>query len=191
MSKSSAKQVLCITGFPASGKSTATQHVRSEDIPVISMGDIVRELAVSEGGISVEDGEGIGNWATAYRAEHGNMVFARETVFRVENTETDLVVIDGSRTPKELEIFIEEFDSVTVVFIDAPQEERFKRVTKRGRDGQECNFSFEEFRHRDDRESSWGLGEIKEVADFVVDNTASANHLKWRIGGILRQSIRN
>lgn len=179
------KDIYCITGYPASGKSTATSYVQESDIPVVVMGDIVRELAVTEGGISLEDGEAIGNWATQYREAHGNNIFAHKTVDRVEGLDNSTIVIDGLRTSQELDVFTDAFEDVTVIFIDAPQEERFERVKQRSRDEQEAEFTFEEFKARDERETKWGLGELKEISSVCIDNTQDIDYLYSRLDEVL------
>lgn len=172
------KDIFCITGYPAAGKSTATSYLRENDLPVVSMGDIVRELATEQPDISIDDGEKIGNWATQYREENGNAVFAEITANRIAERTESKIIVDGLRTKNELQIFRDHFESVTVIFIDAPVKTRFERVQERGRDSEEQEFTLEEFKDRDKREEKWGLKEVKEnCTDIYIENTESIDYL--------------
>lgn len=178
--------VYCVTGYPASGKSTATDYLKDK-IPVIVMGDIVRRLANERAGIPEDKGREIGEWATEQREIHSQTVFAEETcdIISDEYSEDEKVVIDGIRSVEELSVFEEAFESVTVILIDAPFDVRYKRVVERERDSEESNYTKEDFRERDAQEDGWGLGELVEKADVRIDNTNSLQHLYDNLDSIL------
>lgn len=176
--------VYCITGYPGSGKSTATSYLKDQGIPVISMGDIVRELALQQDDVS--SSSEVGKWATSKREEEGDTYFAKQTCEQIQSEyTTDKIVIDGLRSSTELQIFEQEFESVEIIVIDAPFEIRFNRVTNRGRDEEEQNYTKEEFHKRDKQEEGWGLSELIPNADHRIDNTNSIEHLHSQLNSIL------
>lgn len=179
--------VYCITGYPGSGKSTATDYLDGK-IPVVVMGDIVRRLAKEKGGISEKNGREVGSWATKHREEKGKTVFARETCKVIENTypNSDKIVIDGIRSLQELEVFKNNFSSVTIVYIKAPFETRYKRITSRGRDSEEENYTKETLRDRDAQEKDWGLNELVNHADECIENTDSLEAFYTELDNLLQ-----
>ena len=179
--------VYCFTGRPGAGKSSACSVAESLNLPVVGMGDVVRErarVALGEHATS----SAIGEWATDHRAECGQAVFAEYTADRIEEHHRDekAVIIDGLRTPGEVDVFEDRFDDVTVVLVTAPFETRLDRLQTRGRDGEDA-FTAEDLEERDAREEAWGLGALieKGVHDDVVVNDGTVDEFEREIEAIL------
>ena len=166
--------VYCVTGYPGSGKSTATDYLEGK-VPIVVMGNIVRRLAKDRANISAENGREVGQWATKTRETHGDTIFAEETCSIIQDkySESDKVVIDGIRSVEELTVFEQAFEDVTVIYIHTPFELRFKRITERGRDAEESEYTKKDLQKRDEQEKQWGLEGIVDQADVRIDNTDS------------------
>lgn len=179
--------VYCITGYPGSGKSTATEYL-SDKIPVVVMGDIVRELAKKNANISEENGRDIGEWATEHREEYGKTVFAEKTCERIQSeySDSDKLVIDGIRSLQELHVFEQNFETVITIYIHAPFEVRYNRITERGRDAEEENYSKETLQQRDQQEKQWGLDGIVDQADRRIENTDSLEDFYNQLDSVLQ-----
>jgi len=179
--------VYCITGYPGSGKSTATEYIRGKR-PVIVMGDIVRRLAKEKSNISEDNGREIGEWATEQREENGQTVFAEETceIIQREYKTSEKIVIDGIRSVQELEVFENEFDTVTIIYIHTPFDMRYERITERGRDSEEKDYTKKTLRERDAQEENWGLDGIINRADVQINNTDSLQSLYTELDDILQ-----
>lgn len=164
-------KVLALTGMPASGKGAVAEHLKGLGFPVISMGDVVRSYYLKEVGGELHP-DRVGEYAGKMREVHGPEIWARRTIeYLKENYPGGgVIVIDGIRSLHEVEFFRRKLGGdFLLVAIEAPEEVRFQRALSRGR-GDDIR-SLEEFRRRDLRELSWGLGDVIRAADLKLDNS--------------------
>ena len=168
-------QVVAICGMPGSGKGEFAKIVARHDIPVRSMGDMVRAEVESRGMIG--NPAVYGEVAADLRAKYGEDVLAVRLADEVSSLleEYPIVIIEGMRGTAEHEIFrtrwSPNFSSVAIV---ADQEIRFTRTQSRGRqeDGDRHHFQI-----RENREAGWGLLELIEDADYTITNESSLQDL--------------
>jgi len=157
-------RVICVTGMPGCGKEEFVKVAEERGLPIVRMGDIVREEAKRRG-LKFSD-ESVGGMAHEERVKHGFGVWAERTIPRVKEAVT---IIDGIRGREEVEVFRRTFgDRLVVVAIHASPRTRFNRIKERAR-GDDV-VSWEEFVRRDDRELGWGLGEVIATADHMITN---------------------
>lgn len=183
----STMRVIGTVGLPGSGKGEAATVAREEGIPVVVMGDVIREECRKRG---LDPAEDHGRIAEALREEEGADAIAERTIPRVteavseSDTDVDTVVIDGLRSRVELDRFREAFgDDFTLVAIRAPFDVRAERLAGRGRDA--TDESIEALRERDERELDLGMGELIEAADVEIENTGSLEAFRDRIRDVL------
>ena len=190
------KTIITSVGYPGAGKSELADFLEDHGVNKVSMGNILRdrfELA-SEHGLVQEQIENhdnksksalLGDWATKQREIHGNDVVAQWTTEHVEkNIESEVVFVDGLRSPDELSVFRNNFNAVKVLYVDASISTRLERLQDRDRDG-EGRFSKEDLKERDSREEDWGLSNIKEYADYTIENESSLVEFHNNIQSIL------
>ena len=175
----------CFTGYPGSGKSAACDIAADAGCAVTSMGDIVRARARDDLGDDATSDE-IGEWATAQREAHGDTVIAEYTADAIEQMDEETVIVDGVRSLDEMEVFRDRFDETTLVYIQAPFEERLARIQDRGRED-EGDASAADLRERDHREEQWGLAELieQERYDTVIENTGTLDELRAEVHKVL------
>ncbi|MFQ5918494.1 MAG: AAA family ATPase [Thermoplasmata archaeon] len=172
-------RALCVTGMPGSGKEVFLEVARGRDLPVIRMGDVVREEAASQG-LALTDAD-VGGLADRERATHGTDIWARRTLDRIQ---TDEVVIDGLRSLEELDAFAERFaDELILVAVHASPATRYRRIAQRARPDDITSES--DFRTRDRRELRWGLGGVIASADEVVVNEGALPEFRAQVAAIL------
>lgn len=184
------KHVFGTVGLPGSGKSTFTDIAEefSDDVETTSLGDIVRKLAGEQGHTT---SDAIGNFATRMREEHGQGIFAEKLIEEMEFGEDTVLVIDGIRSPEEIEQLRETTNcECTVVYIRASRRVRYDRVVNRGREGED-KMSFEDFVERDEREIGWGFDEIIEqnYYDEMIQNESSFEEFKGKIRRVLDKEL--
>ncbi len=183
-------KVIAFVGYPLSGKSTAAQVAREMGIPVVVMGDIVREEAARRG-LELTD-ENLGKVASELREKEGMDAIARRCIpkIREEARKSGIVVVDGIRGIAEIERFKKAFgDDFILIAIESPLEVRFERAKMRKRsDDVE---KLEDLEERDRREERWGMREAMEIADFTVENTGDYEDFVDKIRQILLKLTRN
>lgn len=158
-------QILLIAGMPGAGKEEFLTVARSMDIPFLRMGDIVRD-AYSERNVSA-DGISVGQFASMEREIHGKNIWARRAL---EKMSGDIFLVDGCRSMDEVLAYRELSDNVKIVAIHSAPGVRYARLVKRARDDAPDNIA--EFDLRDNREMSWGLGNVIALADHIIDNSS-------------------
>jgi dephospho-CoA kinase len=159
-------KVIGVVGLPASGKGEFSRIARSMGIPVVVMGDVIRE-AVTRAGLPVTD-RNLGDTAGELRRERGMAAIAELCIPAIERTGGPLVLVDGIRGDAEVDLFRSRFTGFILIGVDAPFGARLARLSSRGRE--DDLLSREELRERDQREISWGLGRALARADFLILN---------------------
>lgn len=176
--------VVAFVGYPASGKSEAARIAEEMCIPVVCMGDVVRE-ETARLGITPTDGA-LGSVACMLREKEGMDAIARRTLPALEGLlkEHDVVVVDGIRGIAEVHFFREHLDCFVLVHIHSPFSLRLERIRSRQRS--DAILSADELRRRDAREEGWGLVEAVAMADVVIANEGTLNELRESVGRVLR-----
>ncbi|NJD75494.1 MAG: flagellar hook-basal body complex protein FliE [Candidatus Methanoperedens sp.] len=176
-------KLIAFVGMPASGKSEASAVIKKMNIPVINMGDIVREETARRG-LPPTD-ENIGGTGTKLRGEEGMDAVAIRCVPRIRSIDSSIVVVDGIRNKEEISYFKKQFGSdFKLIAIRTPLEIRFERVIKRARSDDMCKV--EELKRRDERERGWGLEKAIKTADVTIENTGTIEKFQDEIKKLIR-----
>lgn len=174
-------KVIAFVGMPASGKSEAAAVARRLGIPIINMGDIVREETAKRGLLPTD--ENIGGTGTALRREEGMGAIAKRCVPRIP-LNFPVVVVDGTRNIEEINYFKKTFgDDFKLIAIHTPLELRFERVKMRARSDDMA--AIEELKRRDEREKGWGLDKAILIADVTLENTDTIEKFRKQIEELL------
>ncbi|SFL71078.1 Dephospho-CoA kinase [Methanobrevibacter olleyae] len=170
-------KVIGVTGLPGSGKSLFFDMAKEKGVVVVSMGDIIREKAA-------ERGENIGTIARKLREEHGQYIVAKLTIEKIKeflekDTDAKVILVEGIRSPYEIEMFEVNFDNFTSVSLYASPKTRFERVTLRNR--KDDSSVYEDFKERDQRELDFGIGSVIATADYLIKNEDSFEEYKEQV----------
>lgn len=174
-------KVIGIVGMPASGKGEVSRIARELGIPVVVMGDTIRER-VEEAGLPLTDAN-CGAIAGKLRGDLGMDAIARITIPRIEATGAPVVLVDGIRGDYEVTAFKERFPHFTLIGIDSSFETRYRRLTTRGRS--DDSLTPKELRTRDERELGWGLGRALAQADCRIANEGSLEEFSAEVCTLL------
>lgn len=178
-------RVIAFVGLPLSGKTTAAKVAEEMGIPVVCMGDVVREEAKRRN-LPLTD-EVLGRIANELREKEGMDAIAKRCIpiVREKGKEVGVVVVDGVRGIAEVEAFKKAFEDFILIAIESPLELRFQRALKRKRSDDVK--TIEELKERDRRELSWNLGKALEVADFTIENNTSLEDFKEKVRALLEE----
>ena len=178
-------KIIAFVGLPLSGKSTASSVAREMGIPVVVMGDVVRE-EVKRRGLPLTD-ENAGKVASELREKEGMDAIAKRCIPKIREANSDVVVVDGVRGIAEVERFRKVFgDDFVLISIECPLEIRFERAKKRQREDDRSIKSVEELKRRDEREIAWGMLEAMNRASLTVENTTDIDDFREKIEEILK-----
>jgi len=173
--------IVCVTGMPGAGKTTATKALVGSGFTVLSMGDVVRREAKKRAlGVGKE---GQKQMMFALRAEGGPAAVAKLCVEEIRSKSLQRVVIDGARSVDEVNAF-RGVGEVKVLGIHASPSRRYELLSSRGRD--DDPLSRAEFEVRDQRELDLGLGKVIALADRIIENeSTSIEMLDDRVRGVV------
>ena len=173
-------RVIGLVGLPGSGKSEAAEVAREAGVPVVTMGDVIREACRKRG---LDPAVHHGEVAQQLREKGGPAAIAEESLPAIEEglEEADTVVVDGIRSDAEVDRFEEAFgEDFLLVCVAAPFETRAERLDLRGRDASDEEGG-ESLGDRDRRELDFGMGAAMERADVTVENTGSLEAFRERV----------
>jgi len=181
--------VIAFAGMPGSGKGVAVSVAQEKGFPIVTMGDIVRQW-VKDIGLELTDAN-VGRVATEERKKHGYDIWAIRTMEKVRTYTGSAqgVVIDGTRGEAEVNVFRKHFrPEFGVIAIHASPKTRFERILRRRR--ADDVLTEEAFHERDDRELSWGLGNVIAKADVMIVNEGSIEEFKRSVDEAINRIIR-
>ena len=181
-------RVIATVGLPGSGKGEAANVAAELDLPVVTMGDVIRAECRDR---DLDPATHHGQVAQALREENGPAAIAERSLPLIEDAleDSDVVLVDGVRSGVEVDEFEAAFgDEFSLVSVEAPFDVREERLAERGRDksGDEGGESLEE---RDERELGFGMGEAIDRADVSIDNTDSLESFRARVRTLLTEGV--
>jgi dephospho-CoA kinase len=162
-------RVIGVVGLPASGKGEFSRIAGEMGIPVVVMGDIIRQ-AVVEAALPLSD-LNMGEVSRGLREREGMDAIARRCIPVIEATGAPVVLVDGIRGDAEVDAFRRHFANFILIGIESAFETRLRRLSERGRP--DDLLDGEELLLRDRREVSWGLELALSMADFIIENNGT------------------
>ncbi len=158
-------RLLLITGMSGSGKTTLAGFLKESNYRVITMGDVIRDLA-RERGLEPTP-ENLGKLAKEIRDEGGEAAVARACIPKIKSENLRPAAVDGIRSLREVEAFREALDTFLVAVHASPRT-RFERLRRRGRSDDPEDF--EGFSKRDLRELGFSMGDAIAMAEYMIVN---------------------
>lgn len=180
------KIVLGVTGMPGAGKATVKEMVQKMSYSLVVMGDEIREETKRRK--LKPTPENIGTVMLKLREEEGPYVVAKRCIPKIRKAKGRVVIVDGIRSPYEIEEFKKHFPNFILLAIYASPETRFKRLSKRKRSDDPKGW--ETFMERDLRELNVGLGNVIATADYMIVNEGMKAQLKRKVCEVFESVIR-
>jgi dephospho-CoA kinase len=151
--------------MPGAGKSTIAEGLKSKGYEIINMGNAVRNEAKKR---NLEPtGPNLGKLMLELREKNGPGAVAELVKPQIENSSSEVIIIDGIRSSPEIEV-LRKYGTVKLLAIHASTETRFDFLQQRGRsDDPKTKENFEE---RDDRELGVGISNPIALSDDAISN---------------------
>lgn len=179
------KLVVGLAGMPGSGKSLVVETALEMGYGVVVMGDIIRE-ETQKRGLELNP-KNIGKVMLELRRKSGDSVVADRCIPKVEQQDSEKVIVDGLRSLREVDAFKKRFANFSLMAVYASPETRFDRIFRRKRSDDPDGWKV--FHERDMRELGVGLGDAIAMAEYIVINEYSKNkgHTKAAAKKFLRR----
>jgi dephospho-CoA kinase len=113
------------------------------------------------------------------REELGEKVLVNAMKGDLKEAKAEMRLIDGVRYVNEVDM-LRTFPHNVLIFVDVPLEVRYERAKKRATRG-EKELTLNEFKERDNATTEKELDKVKEMADYIIDNSGSIEQLHKQI----------
>jgi dephospho-CoA kinase len=150
---------------------------------IVVMGDVIRQETIKRG-LELTP-QNVGKVMLELRQESGNYVIAQKCVPKIEEQASPKVLVDGLRSLFEVDIFKEHFARFSIVAVHASLQTRFNRLSSRHRSDDPAEWKV--FQERDMRELGVGLGNVIAMAEQVIVNDNSFEHVKAKVKASLER----
>ena len=167
-------KLVIVTGMPGAGKSEVANAFRQANLPVIVMGDVIREEARKRG--LEPNPTNTKKIMLELREQDGPGAVAKHCLEGISSLKSEIVVIEGCRSLAEIDVFDDYATKVAIVCVHSSPSTRFTRLCERGRD--DAPQEWASFRERDLREISIGLGGVIALSDVILINEGTLEELQ-------------
>jgi dephospho-CoA kinase len=151
--------------MPGAGKSTIADGLKSKGYEIINMGNAVRNEAKRRN--LDPTGPNLGKLMLELREKNGPGAVAELVKPEIENSKSNVIIIDGIRSSPEIEV-LKNYGKVKLLAIHASTNTRFGFLQNRGRsDDPKTKENFEE---RDTRELGVGISNPIALSDDAISN---------------------
>lgn len=179
------KIILGITGEIAAGKGTVAKYlIEKHQATTHRFSTALRDVAKR---IYLEESrENLQKISTMLRENFGDDILSKVIFHDVNNDGNNIITIDGVRRMGDIE-FLKQIPGFKLVYIDTAIENRYERITKRGENVDDNTKTFEDFKKDHEREAELQIKDLKNVADFVVDNNSNLDDLYLQLDKIIQK----
>jgi len=151
--------------MPGAGKSTIAEGLKSKGFEIINMGNAVRNEAKKR---NLEPtGSNLGKLMLDLRENNGPGAIAELIKSQIENSKSNVIIIDGIRSSDEIEV-LRKYGTVKLLVIHASTDTRFEFLQQRGRSDDPT--TKEIFEERDNRELEVGISKPIALSDDAISN---------------------
>ena len=175
--------IIGLTGMPGAGKSEVAKILEKKGFKALEMGDVIRaEMARRKIPITNKNMR-----AFAIAFTHNRRTIVAQHMLRdIKKMKGKDFVISGVKRKEEVEYFKKNTPKrigFVVVAITAPEKMRYERIKARGRPDDPKTLS--DFRFREKKELSMGLGVVVRNADYFILNTSTRRELGKNVDRLL------
>lgn len=162
--------IVGLTGMPGAGKTTVANYLSQKGIPLLVMGDVVREVAESDGLELTSDN--LAKLMLRLRKRNGpeavaHLIVNKIKLMKKEDKQLSVVIVDGIRSMAEVRL-LRRIGSVKLLAIHGSTLTRYTHVRERGRSDVPSNIG--EFDKRDKIEMDVGISNAIALADETISN---------------------
>ena len=182
-----AKLILGLAGEMVSGKGTITKHVVEEHkggahrFSTI-LRDVLDRLYLEQSRDNMQ------TLSTILRKNFGEELMAKIMYHDAQNDGHDIVVVDGVRRMADI-FYLKELPHFKLIFVEADMKIRYDRIVSRGENTDDAKKSFSEFEKAHQDESELQIRDLKNYANYVVDNNGTFVDLYKRIEDIIKENL--
>jgi dephospho-CoA kinase len=179
------KIILGITGEIAAGKGTTAKYLIDKYGATThrfstALRDVAQRMYLEE------SRENLQKISTMMRENFSDDILSRVIYHDVVNDKNEIIAIDGVRRLGDIE-FLKQIPGFKLIYVDTSMENRYERIIQRGENVDDKGKTFEEFKKDHQREAELQIKDLKNTAEFVVDNNGTLEDLYLQIDEIIKK----
>lgn len=177
------KLVLGLAGEIASGKGTTAKYLEekygaSTHRFSTMLRDILDRMYLDN------SRENMQKTSTMFRQNFGEDTLAKVIFKDVENDNHEIIAVDGVRREADI-AYLKKSPNFKLLYLEADIKTRYERLVKRGENSDDAAKTFEEFKRDHEGEAELKIKDLKNIADFVVDNNGTFEELYKQVDEII------
>lgn len=182
------KLILALAGEMTSGKGTVAKYiVEKHNGAAYRFSTMLRDVAHRM--YIEENRENLQKLSQIFRQNFGESKLSEVIAKDLANDPHEIVVLDGARRLSDLDR-LRELENFRLVYVEASPENRFARINARGENTDDAGKTFEGFKKDHATEVERTILELKNHADYIVNNNGGLDELYEQIDDIIK-SIRS
>lgn len=180
-----AKIILGFAGEMACGKGTAAKYIeekyqgKSHRFSTM-LRDVLDRLHVGH------NRESLQTLSRVLRENFGEDILAKVIAHDASHDQSEAIVIDGVRRLADIK-YLKELSEFRLIYIEADIRKRYERIIKREENPDDQNKTFEAFEKENQAESELQIRDLRNRADFVIDNNGAMEALHHQVDEIIKK----
>ena len=175
----SKKIILGVSGEIASGKDTVGDYLAEmHGVAKLRFSQPLRDI-LDRLGLD-QNREHMAKLSLYLRKAFGEDILSRVILKEAEGSESMFVVVDGIRRLPDM-VQMETDEHFYFCYVDVSPEKRFERLTKRRQNTDDASKTEVQFEKDSQLETEIGIRNLKDRAEFVIDNNGTLEELKAQV----------
>ena len=177
------KIILGLAGEIASGKGTVAKYICEENNGSshrfsTTLRDVAHRMYLEE------NRENLQKISTIFRENFFDDILSSVIAEDVKNDKNKIIAIDGVRRMADI-AYLKKIAGFKLIYIETDMQKRYERIILRGENSDDMKKTFEEFEKDHQREAERQVKNLKNKADFMIDNNGSFDELYNQIDKII------
>lgn len=182
-----AKLILGLAGEMGSGKGTIAKHICEEyGGNMHRFSTILRDIL--DRAYLEQSRDNMQTLSTILRKNFGEDLLAKSIYHDTERDEHDLVVVDGIRRMADI-LYLEDVPHFKLIYVEADIKTRYERIKKRNENMDDSEKTFSDFEKDNQDESESQIRDLKNYANYIVDNNGTFTDLYKQIEKIVKENL--
>ncbi len=179
------KVIIGVAGEVASGKDTVGKYIAEKyQAQALRFSQVLRDILDR---MSMEQSqENMGKLSMHLRKAFGEDILSKGLAREAEKSPNELVVVDGVRRFPDI-IQMQASEQFYFIYVEASPEKRYERLTQRHNNSDDAGKTLVQFEKDALQESESQIRDLKEHADFVINNDGTLEELQKQVDDIIAQ----
>ncbi len=177
------KIIIGVAGEVASGKDTVGKYIAEKyQALALRFSQVLRDILDR---MNLEQSqENMGRLSMHLRKAFGEDILSKGLIVEAAKSDKDIVVVDGVRRLPDI-MQMQASEGFYFIYVEASPEKRYERLTQRHQNSDDSGKTLVQFEKDALLEAESQIRDLKEHADFVVNNDGTLEELQKQIDDIV------